>query len=346
MILLKYIYADVYHKCARGKISRFSLMLAQLANCVFFFNLDQLVSRLPKLWIFSFIKHSALYFRSFQSGQILRAYRHRAKSLFYVVCYSRLSPKVKRSAVNYLSILRENGCLSHFLSREEIVLLEEQVEFSTRSFRFERLGPMPHGVVRVLGPFSDLSGIDDADCILCIKPERFHDDLTRSIYAYYNSEDMRCHEDVVRQLVSQGKVEKVLTPNSNFFSESWVVSVPKLSLEMFGAQPLALLSIINALYIFGWKVIELRGFNFYLGEKIYPAEYNSSLRSSEGKVSSEKMLLSLARHDLLINFLFLQNFLHKGLVCSDVHLAYVASIKADEYLRCFEERCHVLLRSY
>lgn len=278
--------------------------------------------------------HHKVYVSKFSQGEIISAYKHKARCALMVAKYMR--GNYRHEAVNYLDLLSYAGILIKLLGSPDFSYYKRNI----KNHNFKLSWKINFGdndkSISVIGPLKDNLQADKGCDVLCIKPERFEEQITFPIFSYYNTEDLNNHYEKVNRMKKDNKLLKVLTTNNLFFYQDWVVPAISVHITFMSVLPLAIVTIINSLTVFGYGNIRLAGFNFYLGDLIYSEKYYSSLKESSGRVSSEKFLMSLSNHDLLANYILLRSYLEAGIITVDKDLSYMKDTSAWDYVRQFE----------
>ena len=299
--------------------------------------------KLPFLWMPLFLIHHISYYYYFHQGCIQRAYKHRIQSLILVLMNMEVNQHYRKGALRYFKLLADAGSIQEFLEYENLNYVNDQLlncEFKATVSR----SPLNKEVF-ILGPITSLPEINRSFDTICIKPERFTNEIQSPLIAYYNSHDFNVFNDQILKLLHDGKINKVITPAKGISLMDWAIraELPETGLSFF--SPLAINVLLNTCRNLGYNKVHLRGFNFYLGEKIYETNYYSNLKTNQENVDQYKFFDSLARHDILLNYVLLRNSYLNGFVETDKMLDYLKITNPSEYLKLFENKYKKLYNS-
>lgn len=269
------------------------------------------------------------YFYYFSFGHIKKAYFHKKTALNILLLHC--TENRKSQIEMYFSIINN---YNFNYSENESNIVKPLFNSANRC-------PLK---VAIFGAKTTQSQLDQAkkyfDKIVIIKP-RYDLDIEngfvpKQVILYYNNGDTYRNKVKIAEYISRKKT--ILTPNKYFEYKNIVCNPIFFTKTFFSASPLALHVIINTVILMGATKIKLFGFDFYMGDNIYPDTYYSSLKQHNNSVDNRHFLESLARHDILFNFQLLKKLILQHNIELDENLAYIKTMTLEKYLELFENK--------
>lgn len=186
----------------------------------------------------------------------------------------------------------------------------------------------------ICGPLYVYSDMDFNTCrdVVYIKPAC--NKVVRGYYSYYyiNSEDSMRKIGDINEMLSDYSIQAVITTNAALADRGSFNVIRLIDKSPF-FRPLAIVNILWTLKSLGYKKVILKGFTFYVGDKVYNESYFSSIGNINGRPNTDRLLSSLQVHDVLLNFLLLKRALSDfdGFE-TDAALGKVINFDAEEFL--------------
>lgn len=304
-------------------------------------------------WPFTFLYYHNCYYKSFGKSDLVGAYKSRLTS--YLILMDKLwDCEFRREVERYLRL-----CNLHFdvfgLIEECDLILSTSAQDRVKHiishpiyFNFPR-GQSAKGVSSIVyGPLakpSESTKYTTAhDVAVFIKPNKEFletaGDSASLRYGYCNMEDFDKLKANLESMLALGELDMVLTPRNDFYNYPWALPVVRFPVNFAFHSSFALISISCSLLAYGKSMVRLEGFDFYYSGTIYGrSDYHSSLKTNGSQeVDVGKFLLSISRHDLLINYLIIKELVDKGLVQPDDGLKAALTNHPFVYLSVIERK--------
>lgn len=301
-------------------------------------------------WPLVFLYFHSRYYKEWSEGNLRDAYKFRLLS--YIVIVDNLwDCWLKRQTEAYLRLCNQHFDIFSFLNsfglEIKAITLQEVLSLPL-SFNFPVNGRSDKFYSVVYGPLAEVDEFQKCsvkyETSVFIKPS---EEILNALwdragqrYAYCNVEDFEKLSDDLAALISSGRVDGVITPREDFYNYSWALPACTFPIKFAFHSSFALINISTTLLTYRSSKVKLEGFDFYYSGTVYGrSDYHSSLRAENSQgVDMNKFLTSMAKHDLLINYLIIKELVAKGMIQPDEGLHAALDNDPVDYLVAIERK--------
>ncbi|MBI89845.1 MAG: hypothetical protein CMG60_07145 [Candidatus Marinimicrobia bacterium] len=267
-------------------------------------------------------RFNANYIKHLADNKMYKAVEEKERWARFISNYSESKYEIK-SAQDYLYLLGKYGLADEVGNSNSFKINQQKTNKSENSFY-------------IYGPNSDNEPnrkYEDSTIVLFkdinFDTSHFKDSMMLLNWVYY---DTKIKRDQEKRKMLLNKYGKIFVSSMYPIDDSdFPLSIMPNSSTLGGASGLGR-ALFNIIKVYGRCRCIIDGFDFYLKEETF-ANYYPTLTRKDNQINEKKVLIGIAQHDAVYNFLFVKEMLNHINVFESSEFLEYANMPIDQYIK-------------